>query len=69
MLSKPGVGLEEEQKGSNDKGRKEIFTEYLPSNLIYVGFNVYHTEKWVQFPLYSKRHHVSEKLPYRTTII
>lgn len=45
VLSKPSAGPEEEQQGPNDQGRKEIFTECLPSSLICVGFNIYHTEK------------------------
>lgn len=62
-------GTRGEQQEPNHKGRKEILTECLPSNLIYVRFNTYHTGELVLFPCYSKRHHVSEKLPYITTIV
>lgn len=68
VLSKPSAGPEGEWKRPKNKGRKEIVTECLPSNLIYTGFNIYYPEKWVQSPFYSQRYQVSEKLPNATII-
>lgn len=49
----PVLQPEEKQKGPKDKGKEEIFTELLLSNLIHVEFHFYHTEKWMQAPFYS----------------